>query len=69
MDIEKICVICLTVAFLGILGSCTVNNFDRREKWAEAVKNGADPIAVACSIGGPQNSAEEIICYAVTNKR
>ena len=69
MNIEKFCSLCLTIVILAILGSCTASGFDRREKWAQAVKNGADPIAVTCALGGAQNSADDLICYAVANKR
>jgi hypothetical protein len=51
------------------MGSCTVNNFDKREKWAEAVKNGADPMAVTCALSSSDASAEYVTCYALANKR
>ena len=69
MDIEKIFVVCVTVLLLSCLGSCTVSNFDKREKWAEAVKNGADPLVVTCALGGADSRADDVICYAVANKR
>jgi hypothetical protein len=69
MDTEKILIVCATVLLLVGMGSCTVNNFDRREKWAEAVKNGADPMAVTCALSSSDASAEHLICYALANKR
>ena len=69
MDTEKILIVCATVLLLVGIGSCTVNSFDKREKWAEAVKNGADPMAVTCALFSSDASAEHIICYALANKR
>jgi hypothetical protein len=69
MDIEKIFVVCVTVLLLSCLGSCTVSSFDKREKWAQAVKNGADPMAVNCALGSADSRADDVICYAIANKR
>jgi hypothetical protein len=69
MDTEKILIVCAALLLLVGMGSCTVNNFDKREKWAEAVKNGADPMAVTCALSSADASAEHIICYALANKR
>jgi hypothetical protein len=69
METEKILIVCATVLLLVGMGSCTAGNFDRREKWAEAVKNGADPMAVTCALSGADATAEHIICYALANKK
>jgi len=69
MDTEKILIVCATLLLLVGMGSCTVNSFDKREKWAEAVKNGADPMAVTCALSGAEASAEYVTCYALANKR
>ena len=69
IDTENLRVMCATVLLLAILSSCTASNFDRREKWAQAVKNGADPMAVTCALGGADSRADDVICYAVANKR
>ena len=69
IDTEKIFVVCATVVLLVGISSCTVNSFDRRAKWAEAVKNGADPMVVTCALSGADASAEHVICYTLANKR
>ena len=69
MDTEKILIVCATLLLLVGMGSCTVNNFDKREKWAEAVKNGADPMAATCALTSSDASAEYVTCYALANKK
>ena len=69
MDTEKILIVCATLLLLVGMGSCTVSKFDKREKWAEAVKNGADPMAVNCALSGSDATADYLICYALANKR
>lgn len=69
MTIEKVIAVCVTVFLLAAVGSCTASNYDKREKWAEAVKNGADPMAVSCALSSSDATAEHLICYALANKR
>jgi hypothetical protein len=69
MDTEKVFIVCATLFLLVGVGSCTANNFDKREKWAQAVKNGADPMAVTCALSSSDASAEYLICYTLANKR
>jgi hypothetical protein len=69
MDTEKVFIVCATLFLLVGVGSCTANNFDKREKWAQAVKNGADPMVVTCALSGSDASAEHLICYTLANKR
>lgn len=57
-----------TAVLIAMIGSCTAGSFDRRDKWAEAVKNGADPIAVACALYD-QSEAEKITCAMVATKK
>jgi hypothetical protein len=58
-----------TVAvFLSMIGSCTVGNMDRRDKWAEAVKNGADPMVAACALYD-QSEAEKVTCALLATKK
>lgn len=45
--------------------SCTYNSIDRREKWAEAVANGNDPMSVACALGSHENTGDYAICTAL----
>lgn len=69
IDTENLLIVCATVLLLAVMSSCTVIGFDKREKWAQAVKNGADPIVVTCALGGADSRADDVICYAVANKR
>lgn len=69
MNTEKSLVGCATLLLLVFMGSCTVTGFDKREKWAEAVKNGADPMAASCALYSADSSADYVTCYAVANKR
>ena len=45
--------------------SCTYNAVDRREKWAEAVANGNDPMSVACALDHHENTGDYAICTAL----
>ena len=69
METENIFIVCIAVVLLSIVGSCTVSSFDKREKWAQAVKNGADPMIATCALESMGSSRDEIICYALANKR
>jgi hypothetical protein len=69
MNTEKILIVCATVLLLVGMGACTAGNFDRRAKWAEAVKNGADPMAVNCSLSNSDATADYVLCYALANKK
>jgi hypothetical protein len=69
IDTENLLIVCATLLLLAVLSSCTVSNFDKREKWAQAVKNGADPMAVNCALGSADSRADDVICYAIANKR
>jgi hypothetical protein len=69
IDTENLLIVCATVLLLAVLSSCTVSSFDKREKWAQAVKNGADPMAVNCALGSADSRADDVICYAIANKR
>jgi hypothetical protein len=53
---------------ITMIGSCTASGMDRRAKWADAVKNGADPIAVACALYD-QSEAEKVTCALVATKK
>lgn len=56
------------VVLIAMIGSCTAGSYDRRAKWEAAVKNGADPIAVACALYD-QSEAEKITCAMVAIKK
>ncbi len=57
-----------TAVLVAMIGSCTASGFDRRDKWAEAVKNGADPIAVACALYD-QSESEKVTCALVATTK
>lgn len=57
-----------TAVLITMIGSCTAGSFDRRDKWAEAVKNGADPMVVSCALYD-QNDAEKITCALLATKK
>jgi hypothetical protein len=56
------------VVLITMIGSCTVGNMDRRAKWADAVKNGADPMVVACALYD-QSEAEKVTCALLATKK
>ncbi len=56
------------VVLITMIGSCTASGMDRRAKWEAAVKNGADPIAVACALYD-QSEAEKVTCALVATKK
>lgn len=56
------------VVLITMIGSCTASGMDRRAKWADAVKNGADPIAVACALYD-QSESEKVTCALVATKK
>lgn len=56
------------VVLIAMIGSCTAGSYDRRAKWEAAVKNGADPIAVACALYD-QSEAEKITCALLATKK
>lgn len=57
-----------TAVLITLVTSCTASGFDRRAKWVEAVKSGADPIAVACALYD-QSEAEKITCALVATQK
>jgi hypothetical protein len=69
METENILIVCIAIVLLSLVGSCTISSFDKREKWAQAVKNGADPMIVTCALENMGSTRNEIICYAIANKR
>jgi hypothetical protein len=69
IDTENLLIVCATLLLLAVLSSCAVISFDKREKWAQAVKNGADPMAATCALWSTESRADDVICYAIANKR
>lgn len=53
---------------ITLIGSCTASSFDRRAVWAEAVKNGADPMVAACALYD-QTEGEKITCAMLATKK
>lgn len=57
---------------ISCIGSCTVANYNTKDKWEKAVANGADPLVVSCALGiGGSNSshADAIMCNALVQNR
>lgn len=50
------------VSLAVLVTSCTVNNFDRRDKWEKAVANGADPIRASCALLDMSSTGDQILC-------
>lgn len=53
---------------ITLIGSCTAGSFDRRATWAEAVKNGADPMVASCALYD-QTEAEKVTCALLATKK
>lgn len=56
------------VVVLGVFALLTLNSYERRLKWAEAVANGADPMVVSCALF-EQTSAEQVTCALLAQNR
>jgi hypothetical protein len=72
MNDEKfwLCIWGMVLAFLLTLMVClTISSHDKRNKWVEAVSNGADPMVVACALDGVNNLAETAICTILAQGR
>ena len=59
----------LAVLLLGVMLMGTLNAFDKRVKWAEAVSNGADPMVVSCALYDSSSGADHVICGLLAQNR
>jgi hypothetical protein len=50
------------VVLTMLVTSCTINGFDRRDKWEKAVANGADPIRASCALLDMSSTGDQILC-------
>ena len=39
-----------TVIVVALIIACTLNAYDRRDKWEKTVSNGADPMVTTCAL-------------------
>ena len=54
---------------LAVIIACTINSFDRRDKWDKAVSNGADPMVTTCALYGADTHGETAICTILAQNR
>jgi hypothetical protein len=54
---------------LAVIIACTINSFDRRDKWDKAVSNGADPMVATCALYSADTSGETAICTILAQNR
>lgn len=65
-----LCVWVMVLTFLlAVIIACTVNSFDRRDKWDKAVSNGADPMVTTCALDGADTHGETAICTILAQNR
>jgi hypothetical protein len=65
-----LCVWGMVSAFLlAVIIACTINSFDRRDKWDKAVSNGADPMVTSCALYSAETSGEIGICTILAQNR
>ena len=73
MDSDKkywLCIWGMVLAFFITLTVClTINAHGKRDKWDKAVSNGADPMVVACALGGVNSYSETAICTILAQGR
>lgn len=58
----------IATVFSVLIVCFTVSNFDRRAKWEDAVKNGADPMVASCALYD-QTGAEAVTCALLAVKK
>jgi hypothetical protein len=54
---------------LAVIIACTINSFDRRDKWDKAVSNGADPMVTSCALYSADTSGDIAICTILAQNR
>jgi len=60
----------IVLAFLlAVIIVCTINSFDRRDKWDKAVSNGADPMVTTCALYQADTTGENAICTILAQNR
>jgi len=65
-----ICIWGMVLTFLTVVVvSCTIANFDRRDKWDKAVSNGADPMVATCALFSAETTGENAICTILAQNR
>ena len=58
-----------TVIAVALIIACTLNAYDRRDKWEKAVSNGADPMVTTCALYGAYTHGETAICTILAQNR
>lgn len=55
-----------TVIAVALIIACTLNAYDRRDKWDKAVSNGADPMVTTCALYSDTSTA---VCTILAQNR